>query len=157
MSSADLAILTVWERLFLRLILSLKPLIPLVCIRMGSFIGGIGGLILQPTCWRYNSRRGRSMLATPGQALKSTYSSCCMLFVWYNPISRARLSQSNPAWRPKARGRSPRDEGREAGFYWLSQALLLGSTFLFFQHNAGTLSFLINLVPGSNSKGHFLL
>ena len=48
-------------------------------------------------------------------------------------------------------------KGREAGFYWLSRALLLGSSFLLFQQYAGTLPFLINLVSGTKdtSQEHF--
>ena len=41
---------------------------------------------------------------------------------------------------PEAWGHSLNAEGREAGFYWLSRALLLGSSFLFFTQKPGARS-----------------
>ena len=59
---------------------------------------------------------------------------------------RGRVSKILP------QGPSAKPEGQDAGFYWLSQAIFLGSSFLFFQNNVGTIPFLINIVSSSNNR-----
>ena len=82
-----------------------------------------------------------------------------LLYVWSNPSSRASLS---PASRHEAQGLRSRVKGRKGGFYWLCQALLLGSSLLYFTKNRGQSSlYLLSLQTWifkvtRNAKSYFL-